>query len=143
MSVRSRSLAQSRRRLAARLLGERGAAAVEFALVAPVLILLLLGIVEFSKVYNTQSTLSAAAREGARVMALSNDRTAATTAVRDAATGLALTAAQVQVTPNTCEGAATTDTVTVTVTYHQLFVSGFMNGAGVDLTGEAVMRCGG
>lgn len=143
MSVRSRSQRQCRRRVAARLLGERGAAAVEFALVAPVLLLLLLGIIELSKVYNAQSTLSAAAREGARVMALSNDRAAATTAVRNAATRLPVRAAQIAVTPPTCAGAAPNATVTVTVTYHQPFVSGFLNGAGVDLTGEAVMRCGG
>ncbi|SOE02941.1 TadE/TadG family type IV pilus assembly protein [Blastococcus haudaquaticus] len=141
MSVRSRAHLQYRRRVAARLLGERGAAAVEFALVAPVLILLVLGIIEFSKVYNSQSTLSAAAREGARVMALTNDVTEATAAVRNAATGLEL--GQIQVTPTTCTGAASTATVTVTVAYHQPFVAGFLNGAGVDLSGEAVMRCGG
>jgi Flp pilus assembly protein TadG len=143
MSVPSRTHVQVRRRVAARLLGERGAAAVEFALVAPVLILLLLGIMEFSKVYNSQSTLSAAAREGARVMALTNDRTAATTAVRNAATGLGVTASQISVNPTTCTGAAPTATITVTVRYHQPFVAGFMNGVGVDLTGQAVMRCGG
>jgi Flp pilus assembly protein TadG len=148
MAVRSRSHEHARHRVAARLLGERGAAAVEFALVAPVLIMLLLGIIEFSKVYNSQSTLSAAAREGARVMALTNDRAAATSAVRNAATGMTLSAGQISVTPTSCAttGSATTAstaTVTVTVTYHQPFVSGFLNGVGADLTGKAVMRCGG
>jgi Flp pilus assembly protein TadG len=143
VSVRSRSHELSRTRVAARLLGERGAAAVEFALVAPVLLMLVLGIISFSKVYNTQSTLSAAAREGARVMALTNDRAAATTAVRNAATGLSVAASQVSVTPTTCAGAAPTATVTVTVNFRQPFVGGFLGGTGVDLTGKAVMRCGG
>jgi Flp pilus assembly protein TadG len=139
----SRTPGRVRRRVAARLLGERGASAVEFALVAPVLLLLLFGIVETSKVFSTQSTLSAAAREGVRVMALTNDRGAATAAVRSAATSVALTAAQVTVTPASCAGAAPTATVTVTVRYHQPFVSGFLDGVGVDLTGTAAMRCGG
>ncbi|BCW72287.1 hypothetical protein NicSoilB8_33310 [Arthrobacter sp. NicSoilB8] len=63
---------------------ERGAVAVEFALLAPVLILLLFGITEFGRAYNVQISLSNAAREGARVMAISNDPTAARSAVRGA-----------------------------------------------------------
>ncbi len=49
---------------------ERGAVAVEFALLAPVLVMLLLGIMEFGRAYNAQVTLSSAAREGVRVMAI-------------------------------------------------------------------------
>ena len=52
---------------------ERGAVAVEFALLAPVLVMLLLGIMEFGRAYNTQISLSSAAREGVRVMAISNN----------------------------------------------------------------------
>jgi Flp pilus assembly protein TadG len=63
---------------------ERGAVAVEFALMAPVLILLLLGIMEFGRAYNVQISLSNAAREGVRVMAISNDQTAASRAVHAA-----------------------------------------------------------
>jgi Flp pilus assembly protein TadG len=49
---------------------ERGAAAVEFAIVLPLLVLLVFGIVEFSIAFNRQQGLHAAAREGARVAAL-------------------------------------------------------------------------
>jgi hypothetical protein len=49
---------------------ERGASAVEFALVAPLLILLVFGIVEFGITYNRQQGLHAAAREGARIASL-------------------------------------------------------------------------
>jgi Flp pilus assembly protein TadG len=132
-----------RPRPAARLLGERGAAAVEFALVAPLLVLLLLGIVEYSKAFQVQATLSDAAREGARVMALANDPTSARAAVRSAATTVPVTNAQITVTPTSCAGAAVTANVTVTVKYHQPFLSGFLGGTGVDLAGTAVMRCGG
>ena len=49
---------------------DRGAVMVEFAIVLPVLLLLLLGIVEFGRAYNTQVSIQAAAREGARELAL-------------------------------------------------------------------------
>ncbi len=45
---------------------ERGAAAVEFALVLPLLVLLVFGIVQFGIAYNRVQGLQAAAREGAR-----------------------------------------------------------------------------
>jgi hypothetical protein len=44
----------------------RGAAAVEFALVLPLLLALLFGIVEFSRAWNRMAVMSDAAREGAR-----------------------------------------------------------------------------
>ncbi|HLF98908.1 MAG TPA: TadE/TadG family type IV pilus assembly protein [Acidimicrobiia bacterium] len=46
---------------------EDGAVAVELAFVLPILVLLLVGIVEFSITYNRVQALHAAAREGARV----------------------------------------------------------------------------
>ncbi len=52
---------------------ERGAAAVEFALVLIPLIVLLLGIIEFGYIFNQQLTVTNAAREGARVLAITRD----------------------------------------------------------------------
>ena len=52
---------------------ERGATAVEFALIVPLLIMLVIGIAEFGRAFQVQGTLSAAAREGVRLMALQND----------------------------------------------------------------------
>ena len=49
---------------------ERGAVMVELAIVLPLLIMLLMGIIEFGRAYNTQISLQAAAREGARELAL-------------------------------------------------------------------------
>ena len=45
---------------------EKGQALVEFALVLPIFILILFGIIEFSRVWQTVNVLSSAAREGAR-----------------------------------------------------------------------------
>lgn len=67
---------------------ERGAAAVEFAILAPILIMLLLGIMEFGRAYNVQITLSNAAREGVRVMAINNSSPSAKAAVQSAASAL-------------------------------------------------------
>lgn len=64
---------------------ERGAAAVEFALLAPFLIMVLLGIMEFGRAYNVQISLSNAAREGVRVMAINNSQSAAKDAAKNAA----------------------------------------------------------
>ncbi len=51
---------------------EKGASLVEFAFVAPFLILLLLGIVEFGYVFTEFNEIKHAAREGARYAAASN-----------------------------------------------------------------------
>ncbi len=50
---------------------ERGAIAVEFALIMPVLLLLVLGILEFGYAYHSWDATQNAAREGARVGAVS------------------------------------------------------------------------
>ena len=52
---------------------DRGAAAVEFALVLPVLLLILFGIIDFGRMLNAQLTVNEAAREGARAMALQSE----------------------------------------------------------------------
>lgn len=50
-----------------------GAVAVEFAAVAPILLAVVVGMLELSRVYSVQNTLETAAREGARFASL--DRT--------------------------------------------------------------------
>ncbi|WP_129788416.1 TadE/TadG family type IV pilus assembly protein [Promicromonospora panici] len=120
---------------------ERGAAAVEFALVLPILLLLIFGIVEIGRAYYVQTTLSAAAREGVRVMALQNDTAAARSTTKNVAGGLAVTDSQISVTPTTCSG-STAGTATVKVTYPVTLMSGLF-GASITLTGTGTMRCHG
>ena len=125
--------------------GERGSNAVEFGLVVPILLILVLGIVEFGHAFQVQGTLSAAAREGARVMALQNDPAAARAAVRGASPTLdpAVTDAQITVAPTACPPTSTTTTnVRVTVVYPMPFLTDFF-GSGLELTGTGVMRCNG
>jgi len=127
-----------------RLHDQRGASAVEFALIVPLLIVLVIGIAEFGRAFQVQATLSAAAREGVRVMALQNDPAAARAAVRDAATSLnpSITNAQISISPASCPTTGGTTYVRLTISYSSPFLTDFF-GDGVDLTGTGVMRCNG
>lgn len=67
---------------------KKGQATVEFALVLPILLLLMFGIIDFGRVLNEYLVVTAAAREGARSAAvLSSDATVDST-VRQAASSL-------------------------------------------------------
>lgn len=125
---------------------ERGAAMVEFALVFPLLIVLIMGIVEVGRAYHVQTSLSNAAREGVRTMALGNNATAARTAAKNAATTLSppLTDAQLTISPATCTSGAQ---VTMTVKYTTSYITALPGMVGVGnsltLTGKGTMRCNG
>lgn len=130
-----------------RLRGERGASAVEFAMIVPLLIVLVLGIAEFGHAFSVQGTLSAAAREGARAMALQNDQAAARSAVRGAASTVTpgITDAQIAITPASCPligGTGSSTYVSVTISYPKPYLTGFF-GSGLNLTAKGVMRCNG
>jgi Flp pilus assembly protein TadG len=106
----------------------------------PLLLTMVLGIVEFGRVYNVQTTLSAAAREGVRTMALQNNAAAARTSTKSAATpAVSLTDTQISVSPGTCP---VNGTATVTVTYPLPYITNFF-GTSITLTGKGVMRCNG
>jgi Flp pilus assembly protein TadG len=113
---------------------------VEFALVFPLLILVLFGVIEYGAVYNAQLQITGAAREAAREMAVTGSAGDATTAAMDAAPGLvpALTSDDIAISSACAPGSD----VTVTISYAKPFLTGFF-GASVDLTGVATRRCGG
>jgi Flp pilus assembly protein TadG len=127
-----------------KLRSERGASAVEFAFIVPMLIVLVLGIAEFGHAFQVQGTLSAAAREGVRAMALQNDPVAARAAVRNATATLrpAVSDAQITITPAACPVGGGTTNVRLTIAYRMPYLTSFF-GAGVNLTGTGVMRCTG
>lgn len=52
--------------------GESGYAAVETALLLPLFLLILMGVIDFSRLYWTQSTVTSAAVEGARLAILAD-----------------------------------------------------------------------
>lgn len=94
----------------------RGAALVEFALVAPVFLLLIVGSIEFGRAIMVQEALTNASREGARVGVLDGALTSdVTTAVNTYLTGMSISGATTSVSP-TDPGTTTNGTqVTVTV----------------------------
>jgi Flp pilus assembly protein TadG len=57
---------------------ESGGAMIEFALIAPLLILFIFGIVQYGQIYSAQITLGNAAAAGARYAALTNPAPTAT-----------------------------------------------------------------
>ena len=119
---------------------ERGAVAVEFALLAPVLVMLLLGITEFGRAYNAQVTLSSAAREGVRVMAIGNSPSGARTATKNSATALkpGLADTNITISPTTCNAGTQ---VTLTITYSLSTMTGIAGP--FTMEGKGVMLCGG
>ena len=126
---------------------DRGAVAVEFALVVPLLIMVLVGIIEFANFFRIQMSVTQAAREAARSMAISNDQTKAKAAGALGA-GASVDPSQLGYgfsTPTCSQGS----TMTVTVSYPLNSLAG---GALKSLTGAVLpssvkgvsaMRCGG
>ena len=117
---------------------ERGAVAVEFALIVPVLVMLIFGIVEFGRGYNAKVTVTHAAREGARVLALTGDPVAAEDAAKNAATSLDPGAITV-----TSSGCTPGSPASVTVAYPFTYNVPLVGGGTETLSAVGVMRCGG
>ena len=119
--------------------GTRGQALVEFALILPLLILILMGIIEFGRLWMTMITLSGAAREGARLAAV----TAPDHGLVEAAANNVLNAASLGPGNITVSGpdAQNEVTVTVEITYTVItgsIIPGFSGN--LQLARSAVMR---
>lgn len=94
----------------------RGAAVVEFAIVAPVLLLLVFGMIEYGRLVMVQQVITNATREGARSAVLDGaTTTGVTTIVNDFLTASRVSGAIVTVTPSPPSSAAFGDPVTVSV----------------------------
>lgn len=122
----------------------RGAAVVEFAVVAPVFITLVFGMIEYGRMVMVQQVLTNATREGARRAVLDGATTnEVKTAVEDYLESSTITGATVTVSPNPPSSAESGDPVTVTVTigFNQVswLPSPFFLG-GKTMTAKSVMR---
>jgi Flp pilus assembly protein TadG len=94
----------------------RGAAAVEFALVAPLFFFLVLGMVEYGRMIMVQQVITNASREGARRAVLDNATTADVQAiVDDYLENGSVDGATITVTPSPPSSAAAGDPITVSV----------------------------
>ena len=118
---------------------EDGAAIVEFALILPLLILLVFGTIEFARAYNAKVTLTHAAREGVRDLAINKDPVAAeNTAVLAASS--TLEASQITVTQTFCDPG---NPVELTVSYPHTYDIPLFGTGTLNLSSKGVMRCGG
>ncbi len=78
---------------------QRGQAMVELALVLPILLVLLMGAIEFGRIYHNHLIITNASREGARVAMLGRSDADIVNRVNQAATGLDPAGLQTTVTP--------------------------------------------
>lgn len=129
---------------------ERGAVAVEMAIVLPLLLLILLGAIEFGRVYNVQVSLTHGAREGTRHAAIHHNKATldvegAVLAAAPSLGGLGLTVS------DNASSCSSSSNVQVTTRVELPSMTGFLD-AGffgapgifpLALTGVGVMRCGG
>ena len=138
-----------RRQKALKLKSQRGQAIVEFALTLPILLILLLGIIEFSLLLYDKAVLTNASREGARVGIVSQDRsdlapinTRITNAVNNYCGNHLISFGSTNVTttpswPGT-RSFGNPLTVTVSYSYKWLLIPNFVAGSGSDLSLGAV-----
>ncbi len=116
---------------------ERGIVAVEMVIAAPILIVMLIGIVEFGRYYNASISVTHAAREAVRKVALYDSASASATA-STAATPVAVSVGSMVTCPVSGVGNASI-TLNSSFTFDALIV-----GLGSKtITRTAVMRCGG
>ncbi len=134
---------------------EHGAVAVEFALVVPLLLVLLFGIVDVGIVLAQQLSLSNSARQAARFAVVdvagrtcgdieNEARAAATTVGMTAADPTFVLSGAAGPCERPCAGSTSTTDIRVTLTYRSNFVvpvpiPGFPTG--LDIEGEGVFRC--
>ena len=129
----------------------RAAAIVEFALVVPILFLLVWGIISFSRAYQRLNALTSSLREGARVASTLDDlttnaarRTIVLTAIRtfSSSFGYAVDTTRVTINASVPVGGGNGD-VRVGVANYPIFTGlSFVGGlSGITVTREAVFRC--
>jgi Flp pilus assembly protein TadG len=128
---------------------DRGSVAVEFALVVPVLLLIVFGLIDFGRALNAQISLTGAANEGARLAALGY--TDAAIQARVAAAAPTLNDVTTTVVADCPPGAGAGEDAQVDVSYSFSFITpigaviGYLGGSGFGgplvLTAQGVYPC--
>jgi Flp pilus assembly protein TadG len=122
----------------------RGAAVVEFAVVAPLFIMLVFGMIEYGRMVMVQQLIVNAAREGARLGVLDGATTAAvTSAVTGYLSNASISGATVTVSPSppSSAGYGAPVSVTVSIPFSQVsWLPSPMYLGGKTLTTTTVMR---
>ena len=118
---------------------ERGAAALEFALVLPILLMLVFGIITFGRAYHAKVQLAGGVREGARALALGKSAGEAQAATVDAAGGL-INAGDVST--SGCPAGGADGTARVEASYDLSYTIPLVRSGTLTITAEGAMRCG-
>ncbi len=123
---------------------DAGQALVEFALVMPVVLLMLVGIIEFGRAWNVQQVITDAAREGCRQGVLANPAITQASVVGTINTALARAAIDTNVTQITLigfgAGTGTLLTVDVQTPYQFRFLGVLINLTGLGQNGYVLLR---
>ncbi|NTV90895.1 MAG: pilus assembly protein [Clostridiales bacterium] len=120
----------------------KGQTLVETALILPIIILLLMGIVDFGLLFNNYLVVGNAAREGARNAAVGDTDTQIMTIINTATASLDPDKVTVTITP-TEASRVSGDEISVTVTYEYAMITPIISsllGSPIDLTSTTVMR---
>jgi Flp pilus assembly protein TadG len=113
---------------------------VEFAIIAPLLLLIVFGIIEFGRAYNAQNSLTHAAREGAREYAITQDPVAGEAIALAAATSL--DSSQITATLTGCDSVDDGgNPATVTLEYPFQLQIAFFPISNFTMQSQGVMRC--
>lgn len=120
----------------------RGQAVIEFALVLPLILIILLGITEFGRAFWTLNVISQAAREGARLGAVGGSQAEVEARVMEVLTAASVTPASGGIVFTPPNPADPDPTVTVDVSSNFQLLSGtlFNFSGSIPLSGSSVMR---
>ncbi len=117
---------------------EKGASAVEFALILPILIILVFGIVEFGIAFNNYITITHAAREGARIAAVDLNNPDLKNIIIERAYPVPITPDDITI--STPEGTDIGDPVEVEITYNISITIPLVGSWDIPLKNKAIMR---
>ncbi|MDH8677312.1 TadE/TadG family type IV pilus assembly protein [Fusibacter bizertensis] len=108
-----------------KLKNENGQSMVEFALIVPLLLLIIVGIIEFGFMFSGYLTLTNASREAVRTISLGRSDSAAILRANDTIVNLDKDQMLVKIDPSDA-AREQGDSVTVTITYDYTFLTPFM-----------------
>ncbi len=117
---------------------EKGASAVEFALILPILIILVFGIVQFGIAFNNYITITHAAREGARIAAVDLNNPVLKNIIIERAFPVQITEDDIVI--STPEGTNIGDPVEVEITYNISITIPLVGSWDIPLKNKAIMR---
>ena len=134
---RSEAADHQKRSKSDRRMGEQGASAVEFALILPILMLLIGGVVDYGRYFFTEIQLTNAAREGARAGIVLGDPVLRATAAGSATPGW-----QTPTYTGNCSTNPTGDIVVTTSATFNFFFVNILPGVPNTMTADAQARMG-